>query len=104
MIKPRYCHQTVILKEGLKDFTLLAIGGKSAPTDWTNSCESLELGSFFKEGAKEEKEGVGAVKVQAKWKEVAPMNHPRSNFAAIAMGGSAYVFGGISGADSTVAH
>ena len=32
------------------------------------------------------------------------MKHPRSNFAAIAIGGAAYVFGGISGPDEIVAH
>ena len=43
-------------------------------------------------------------KVVANWKEIAPMKHPRSNFAAIAIGGAAYVFGGISGPDEIVAH
>lgn len=39
------------------------------------------------------------MKATAKWKEIAPMNHARANFAAISIGGAAYVFGGISGAD-----
>jgi len=55
MIKPRYMHQSVVLHSSLKDFKLLAIGGKSSSTDWTNTCESLDLAPFFKEGAKEEK-------------------------------------------------
>lgn len=97
MVVPRFMHQSVVLHSMSKVFTLLAIGGKSGPMNWTNTCESLDLGPFFKEGAKEEKEGVGVVKVSASWKEVAPMKHARSNFAAIAIGDAAYVFGGICG-------
>ena len=47
MIKPRFMHQSVVLQQGLKDFTLLAIGGKTAPKNWTNHCEAIDLTSFF---------------------------------------------------------
>lgn len=50
MNRPRYCHESVVLHSGLKDFTLLALGGKSGAKDWTNTCEKLDLSPFFYEG------------------------------------------------------
>lgn len=78
---------------------MLAIGGKGSPNDWTNSVECLDLAPYFKEGLTETDSKGNRVKLETNWKEIAPMNYARSNFAAINLANRVYVFGGISGQD-----
>jgi hypothetical protein len=93
-------HQAVLVRgiNGSQSWHILVAGGKSEPSNWLSSVESLDLAPYFYQG-KLVKGADGVMReATSDWQEMAPMLSARSNFAMVTLPNTVYVFGGIASA------
>lgn len=79
----------------------MVFGGKESRRNWTNSVISLDLKPYFKQGLTKTNQDGTTTLVESDWRTMAPMQQARANFAILALKNVVYVYGGISGAESS---